>query len=241
MKKLLLTLTLAGTAFAGIDAQTSSYTIKDGAGNIINGQTITLTDEPSTPLITFDFDVTNNGNLPKTTYMERQELVLIPSTQNYFCWDVCYPPFVSTSTNGVSITNGGTYTLGTVDYQPQGQLGMSVIRYVIYDFQNPNDSAWFIINWNITPASVEEEMSGSILPAFPNPALTHTTINYELQGRNGYLNICNMLGEIVKVIPVSSGKNSVTLDVTELKSGIYFYSLVAEHKILATRKFTVSR
>lgn len=242
MKKVLLSLFLAASGVLVVHAQSSGYNITDVNSTIINGQTLDVWADSNASLLTIDFDVTNTGTLLKNTYMERHELSIVPGTQNYFCWDVCYPPFVGASTTGVNINAGGTYTLGTVDYQPQGQLGTSTIRYVIWDFQNPNDSVWFIVNWHITPVSVEEHITGSLFNAFPNPAYGQTQIKYELEGADqAIIRIYNMLGEVIRNIPVNGTKGNLTVDVSSFQSGIYFYSLVSDEKILATKKFTVTR
>lgn len=239
MKKFLLSTFLLAAGVLFVQAQ--GYTLRDAGGNTINGLTIDITIDVSTSLSTYEFDATNNGTLSKNSYMKRQELVLVPSTQNYFCWDVCYPPFVGTSTSGVTIAAAGTYTLGSVDYQPQGQLGMTTIRYVIYDYQNPSDSVWFTVRWNATPAGIQENLIGSLVSAFPNPATSTTQVKYEFSGASeGLLKVFNMLGEEVKTVSLNTNKGTALIDVAELKSGIYFYSLVAGDKTLATRKFTVS-
>ncbi len=239
MKKLLLSALsiCAGVLFV----QAQGYTLKDLGGNTINTQTIDITIDVSTSLSTYEFDCTNTGSLSKNSYMERQEQTVVPGTQNYFCWDVCYPPFVGTSTSGVTIAATGTYTLGSVDYQPQGQLGMTTIRYVIYDYANPNDSVWFTVRWNVTPMGIQENLIGTLVSAFPNPSSTSTQVKYEFSGASeGTLCIYNLLGEEIKSIALNSTKGTALIDVAEMKNGIYFYSLVAGEKTLATRKFTVA-
>jgi hypothetical protein len=218
-----------------------SFTIKDNYGNTLNNQTIDKTVDTATVTATVHLDVINNSGSAKNTYMKRREIQLVSNTQNYFCWDMCYPPFVGTSTNGVNINSSSNYTLGSVDYMPQGQLGMTIIQYIVYDYSNPNDSAYFTVRWNATPAGIKDISGGLVSPAFPNPAQNQTTVNYTLTGSvAGHIRVFNMLGATVNLIPVTPGKGSVVIPVSDLENGIYFYSLIAGNKIIATRKITVS-
>lgn len=242
MKKVLLSILLLAAGALVVHAQTSGFTIKTKDNVVMNSQTFNIWGSvDTTTILSLLFDVTNNGTAIKNTYMERHELSLIPGTQNYFCWDVCYPPFVGMSTTGVNINPAGTYQLGSVDYQPQGQLGMSTIRYVIWDYQNPNDSAWFIVNWGTSPAGVSEIVSGNLLPSYPNPASSYTNVKYELSGAaNASLTVYNMLGSVVQTLPVHDAQGTIRLDVSSYTNGIYFYALVADGRTLSTRKFTVT-
>ena len=69
--------------------------------------------------------------------------------------------------------------------------------------------------------------SGKLLGSFPNPAKEYTTIKYKLKdnsnSQNAPIKIYNIMGELVKLVNGRNGK--VTIDVSDLFSGIYFYKL----------------
>ena len=122
-------------------------------------------------------------------------------------------------------------------------MGVSTIRYVVYDSAIVNDSAWFIINWHVTAVGMNEmnSVSGNI-SACPNPANSNASIKYELSGNvnTGSLKIYNMLGSvIIEIKIVNTSEGTIVFSTADLEQGIYFYSIVANDKIIATRKLFV--
>ncbi len=244
MNKVLLTVALVGSALLAGFAQTGTLTLKDRTTQAtLNNTTIDIWgDSAATTIMSYIYDAYNSSGAAKTYYKERQMISEVTGSENYFCWDVCYPPFVATSPNGVLINAASTYLLGSCDYKPMGFLGTTSIRYVFWDYINVNDSSWFIINWHATALSIPEHISGTLKPAFPNPASTSTQINYSFDGAStGALRVFDMLGNLVKEIAINNNKGLINLHVGELESGIYFYSLVANDKVLSTKKLVVTR
>jgi hypothetical protein len=50
-----------------------------------------------------------------------------------------------------------------------------------------------------------------------------------------------MLGAEVKSVPVTEAKNNLKINVSDLKGGIYFYSLFIDGKSTSTGKLMVSK
>ena len=88
----------------------------------------------------------------------------------------------------------------------------------------------------------EAIMDGVILHQnIPNPASTQTEISFTLPAHGACaLSICNILGNVVMATSIDgqAGKNSVSVDVSNLEQGIYIYTLKYKDVVL-TRRLSV--
>ena len=89
----------------------------------------------------------------------------------------------------------------------------------------------------------ENDFSNAELASYPNPFSNSTTITYELPTHSIAAQIeivvTDVLGEIVRTMEVTGKSNSVTLEKNNLKSGMYFCSLVINGKTVRTNKLAV--
>jgi len=79
--------------------------------------------------------------------------------------------------------------------------------------------------------------------AYPNPARTQATINFQLPKAGAYsMKVYNIAGQMVRTISGngSAGINTVNLSTRNMANGVYFYNLSAGGNT-ATRKLTVVR
>lgn len=71
--------------------------------------------------------------------------------------------------------------------------------------------------------------------SYPNPATENTMIYFSLpQAANANINIYNLNGQLVKNIineEMSAGQHSVSVSVTDLEEGVYFYSLTTSGNV----------
>lgn len=77
----------------------------------------------------------------------------------------------------------------------------------------------------------------------PNPFNTDTKIEYALpsNSKNARLVVTDALGRMLKNIVINNNKGVVTLNTATLPSGSYNYSLIADGKVLATKKMIMTR
>ena len=97
--------------------------------------------------------------------------------------------------------------------------------------------------------NVDEAESDAELSNYPNPFSEITTIKYNVKSINSFskaeIRITDVLGKEIKTILIKdkglavSVDNSFRLDKSNLKSGIYFYSLLVDGKMLKTMKMIV--
>jgi hypothetical protein len=78
----------------------------------------------------------------------------------------------------------------------------------------------------------------------PNPFNHSTVIKYYLPQNTGnaIINITDMSGRIIKTIPVTAKENGqFTLEGGQLPTGIYQYLLIANGKLLDTKKMVLTK
>jgi hypothetical protein len=87
----------------------------------------------------------------------------------------------------------------------------------------------------------EVELQGAVLSCYPNPSSEQTTINYELSStvNKAELVITDMLGKEIRKDQINQSKGKIILQKGQLKPGMYFYSLVANGKIIKTNKLAI--
>ena len=73
----------------------------------------------------------------------------------------------------------------------------------------------------------------------PNPVKGITTIRYNMPDKNAQLNVTDGSGKLIKQIQLNEGAGSVNIDCSLLSAGTYYYSIVADGKILDNKKMVV--
>jgi hypothetical protein len=245
MKKILLSL-FCLSLFSGIFAQSFSLTYTDGTA-INAGATVQFLGDPTDEVIQAIVYVKNNSAETKEVKVKKVINAgdTLPGTINTFCWGLCFPPDTYWSPFSQMIEAGAVCTQFYGDYNPLTVPGISKIRYVFFDVNNTNDSVAVMIEYNASPASVNEELARSVKfsEAYPNPAIESVSVDYVI---STYVNkasivIMNMMGSRVKEVSLDNRSGKVRINVSDLINGIYFYSLVADDQLVLTRKFVVKR
>jgi len=245
MKKQLLTLALF--AVSAIASAQSSFTITDSNSDDVTGQTVNYW-IPASASDSRIFTVTNisESNLVikvRKTILQYND----PGATAWFCTDQnCYAPTAVLSGPVTMAMNGGHFDL-SVDFNPNNVPGVAQVRYSIIDQANPADSATLVIVYNISSgpagiATVSQEKASISNPA-PNPASSVFAMDYKLGSAyngNAKLIVYNMLGDKVSEEIISAPEGVVKMDVSALDNGVYFCSLEADGKALATHRLVVS-
>lgn len=243
MKKILLSL-FCLTIVYGTFAQ--SLSLLDTNGVALNaGSTIQVLGDPLDETITEIIYIKNNAAEAKDVKVKKVINAgdTLPLTTNYFCFGVCYPPDTYESPFPRTIQAGAVNEDFYCDYSPHTVPGISTIRYVFFDANNIDDSVSITVEFNASPASVNEELAKlvKLSDAYPNPAINSVNVDYNLPVtvNKAKITITNMLGSKVKEVSLENHSGKARIIVTDLIDGIYFYSLVADDKLVLTRKFMV--
>lgn len=237
MKKLFLFVYLVGVV--GCIGYSQSLSLSNENGPVANNAYVDVLGYPTDDEIVVEMNVTNNTADTLPVMLKKVELSMVPGTSSMFCWGLCYSPSVYVSPDPLKIGGNSTNTGDfSGHYLPSGYSGMSVIRYVFYDERNPSDSVCFNTNFHAYGVGFEEQPAANTLSAYPNPANGNVTITYS-GPEAGTLVIRNVLGTTVKEIATGKASGKVTVSVSDLASGIYFYSFVANDKVISTKKLVV--
>lgn len=226
-------------------AFSQSLSLSWADGPIEPGATIEVMGDPSDDLIRAEVVVTNNssGALGIQAKKVINEGDTLAGTENTFCWGVCYPPFVYIGQVVVTIEAGASDDQFDGDYSPKGIPGKSTISYVFFVTDNPDDSVGFTVVYNASPLGLEDHAFNStfVSDAYPNPAATNVSIDYTLpkDTYSATVTISNLLGAKVKVISLTGNSGRVEMPVYDLENGIYFYTMIADNRLIGTRKFVV--
>jgi hypothetical protein len=240
MKRILLS-ALAGFLTTFAFAQ-GNYRILDQANNnITNTDVYTWGDENTT--LEYDVLVINMAATAKNVKAKRMDAGAQASTTNYFCWQSCYSPNTNVSPMPINMAAGDTSNAFHGYYSPAGVGGESVIMYVFFDQNVPNDSSWVRIHYYGSPTGINEVTGENKLSAaYPNPANASANLSYSLKSNvtEGKIVIYNMLGENVRTVSLDDHQGTVKMHTSEMSNGVYFYSLIADDKVISTRKIVVS-
>lgn len=237
------------SVFAVTAASAQNIIIKDGGGNTVNGQTITIGGSSAdTKIAIEDIDVYNMSGTSMSVKCKRYELSVQTGTGNSFCWAVCFNEFPSGTypvwymNQAQPIASMDFFNSFTGDHYPHGIAGTNSYRYVFYDANNTNDSSYVDLVFDValsTPETKENELSVSV---FPNPATSVLNFNYTVVNENNNeVILYNTLGKEVKSIKLTGNEGNVKIDVTDLTPGIYFCALLNNNKAIITRKILVNR
>ncbi len=258
MKKLILLLSTFILNMGGLFAQSSLLVTNSSNGNsvITNGMVI-YRNVNGLGMDQLDINIKNTSSSTKTykmrMYQDVRHIVAPGDSSNpYFCFGgQCYDPYTFTSAKTETITANGDATANghpiSIHYDEASVAGSSSIRYRIFETTNvSSDVIEFTIKYNDLAASVKSYSSliSFVSEVYPNPANNKAflTVNSAVDANNAVVTITNALGVNVynKNIELSSGKNTVSLEMETLSSGIYFVS-VGVGNFKTVKKFTINK
>lgn len=199
--------------------------------------------------VNYDFGIKNTTNADMDIKVVRYEMSYDPSAKSYFCWKLCYgeigaglaykwptPPNPSANDFRTVAANSIDTNL-YAHYKPYGGCSFAKYRYVAFDANNPNDSAWIDVEFDF-PVGIEER---SITASeYPNPVSNILNINVDASTYGDLqLTLYNILGEKITEQKVVGA--NIQLNVGIYTPGVYFYSISDKNGILTTRKVRIER
>jgi hypothetical protein len=127
---------------------------------------------------------------------------------------------------------------------PNGYYGLNKFRFEFWSEEDQSDKITLYVDIDMTQVEINELNNSSVsFSAFPNPVSANSMINvsYTLTERSAdyYLIIRNLFGAQVLNIPISCGENFISVDISTLVSGIYFYSIENKNLISVSKKLIV--
>lgn len=240
MKKFLLVLILAVFVLP-VFAQTYELTWGSHNDPINSGDTISVDSLSNVNEMVVHISVKNITNHTISVFCEKQYVDIVAGTTNTFCWaGACWPSTTMISPNPLAIAAGATTTEFSGHYEPKGNEGTSIIRYVFKI--TGGDSVMVYVKYIALPVGIAENRYTSIISApYPNPAKSIAYINYNVRvNTKAYLQVYNICGKLEKQFYLTDNNGVLKLNVSDLPSGMYFCTLNVDGKIATTNKLIVS-
>ncbi len=243
MKKLFLSVLLIAFVSVFVFAQSFQF-IREGE-IFPNGGSFVVTDDVSAAVLYAYIGIKNISASPVQAKVRKFEIEIVPGSSNTFCWGLCFPPFVFESPSALTIQPGAINNEFSGDYSPNNFSGVSIMRYTVFDIVNPNDSAYFFVEYNAGTVGLNDYSSTkiSVSNPYPNPAKSQTSFNYQLPANASHasIRIHNLLGSVVKEVQLVGQRGKISMNVTDLNDGVYFYSVVVNNETYETKRLIVSR
>jgi hypothetical protein len=204
---------------------------------------ITLTSHADSGMMVLDtLDVKNISDVTAEVFCSRTIIENIEGTVNSFCWGVCYPPFIDTSSVAVTILPLASSFEFVGDHDPNGLVGVVKVKYTFYDSHNASNQATVFVNYDAThTGGIADVLPGySMTEAYPNPANNIASIDYDFNGhKNCSIVIYNLLGSVVEKMDVSGKAGTAKFNTSLYNEGIYFYSLLINNEVISTHKMII--
>ena len=242
MKKILLGL-IGLSMTAALTAQNNSVLfISKKTGNVINGTTYTIYGDAATPDVKEEFYAVMSKQDSMAVAVKREEVSIINGTKDYFCWYLCYgsvdagtlPVWYADDT--LTMYMNDTISNFAAYLKPEMNLGTAEYRYVFYPGDNPTDSVYFNIVFDIVTVGIEEEKSVSI-NAYPNPAsdVLNIEVPQTANAENLQARLYDITGKTRMASKLVRGLNVLDLQ-GDMPKGMYILQLVSGEEILSAER-----
>ncbi len=195
--------------------------------------------------LVFECNVKNTTGEAIRVGLIRFNIDTVTGTENSFCWaGNCFPSYVDSATTNLVIPGGQSSKDGDFSghYVAKEKFGISKVKYTFYDIGNPDVNVSVVVKFKYSPVGVDENAFNgvSFSNAYPNPAANRVNIDYSLaNAKSASVKIINLLGSVVKSVNLPAGSSKVSMDVSDLNQGVYFYSIVVDGNIIKTKKLIV--
>ncbi len=154
-----------------------------------------------------------------------------------YCWDNCYGSVRSGHVSGSLTVNAGdtNKTSLRVDYDPKGYTGYSLFRLKVFS-DSTQDTAIAYVAFDIKAGTLVIDPQTQI-EIYPNPATSILFIRLA-QGNEQTLQLFDILGNIVYEGKITGQLK--TIDVSNLKPGVYILSIGQKDKHNMLRKIIIT-
>ena len=189
-----------------------------------------------------NIDVRNTSGATINVQTKKRHIEIVQSSENYFCWITCFPPFTFQSVSPVPIQTNETLSIYSAHYKPKGKSGSTLVAYTFYDDLDNSDSATVVVEYYMDHSSAVFEgdvAKRGFSKAYPNPV---NKLLYFDRYENGFtkyaVHIFNSSGNLVKHLEVTNFETPLQIDVSDLKTGMYLYTISSGATIKNSGKFS---
>lgn len=149
----------------------------------------------------------------------------------------CFP---TTTTHNAFIIPGGSSVTAKFEIHSGANTGNADVRVKFLDAVNSSNGTTFHIVNSASPTGITDNSKSliSLSQNYPNPFSSSTTIKYNLEQSNGKLVITDVQGKTITEYKLNNTSGEIIV-AENLKSGIYFYALYSNDKIISKNKMLV--
>lgn len=183
--------------------------------------------------IGFDGHINNNSSSTKTITIFREVENIPTGAQSYLCFELCAPYFIDTQTSDVDANSAG---LAQLHYVPKGNVEDATVTW-LYTYDGGTEEARITFEYRVI-TGIDELNAQNTFVAYPNPANDNVNISYNVTEASQIV-FYNIVGEQVKQLNVTSGINTINVETSDLPAGTYFYSMISDSKITATKRLVI--
>lgn len=196
-------------------------------------------------------DIVNHSTRPISVKVRKTELSIVQGTENSFCFGTfCYD--TDESPTAFTIDELDTFSHASqgdqafhISYYPYNHPGASYIRYTFFNELNLDDTISFVAEIIAMPSTAIKEQSDIQILVFPNPAIGNTIhidynwIDGNTKEEKSIFSFTNAIGEIVTTYPIHQNSGSISINIENLSSGIYFATITKKGQSVYTKKIII--
>ena len=229
-------------------AQNNSVTITSKVtGDTLNGTVYTIYGDGARPEIKEEFKAVMTSQDSMLVGIKRTEIKTIDSTFDFFCWFICYNPVKADSipvwyaTDSLWMYQDSVVTNFSVYLWPEGKMGQAQYRYTFYPENNPSDSSWLDVLFDIVSVGIEDVQEESV-SMYPNPASHFLTVDIQssVNADAARAEMYDINGKLMLTHRLNEGMNRIELN-NGIKSGTYIVRLYEGNRVIFSKPVQISR
>lgn len=245
MKKLLLSLTMVLAMFAA-SAQNFTLTEKETGNVVENGTSYVVYGDGSEAWgvpgdeLFIEFDLVANEDM--RVVCKKIENNVIDGTMNYICFGQCLLP-ETYETGAIPVSPNEEPLLFSAHYMASDDYTTvfgkeQSMTYEIWNAANPDEKFVINVTFKYSDDDVAEVSAQNVISAYPTPATNVINFDYNVNGKATVV-IYNMMGQEVKRNEIAGQNGTLSMNVSDLSGGVYFYSLVINGKTEKSSKIII--
>ena len=247
MKKILLSI-LTVLFYCSMSAQNNSVKIISKKTHlIVNGTVDTIYGDGAVLDVKEEYKAVMESQDSMLVGIRRVEITTMPNTKDYFCWYLCYQPVaVGTKPNWIAPDSLWMYKNDTISnfsvyLQPNGNMGVAQYRYIFYPGNNPTDSSYLDVLFNIVSVGINDFDKVDV-NVYPNPVADQLIIElpYEMDDQRLYADLFDISGHRVLSKSIVKGRNSVFLP-ESISNGSYMVRILQGNVVHLNKIIEVKR
>ena len=250
MRKFLLSLVLVALAgFASAQITFERIVDHENVGEVAPGRYEVIGNVDDMQELKFAMNVINNGTDAVSVTCERTIVSITDGAGNNFCFGNCFPDDASFTEVTIDPISGidpnmpyypyefsahfKPYDPMTWEMMPEG--AELTVQYTFTE--RGGEPMTFEFYFRYDTSSVDENVSKLFSNAYPNPASNF--VNFDCEMQNATIAIYNMMGQ--EVIRQDVNDSHVSINISDLTDGIYFYSVIVNGEAVKTSKLVVRK